>query len=158
MNIEKTNTWLSLLANAGVLVGIVIVIFELKQGNQAIEYEAYWSRASSGLETQRLIIESDIISVISKYRDLELEQLNEMLDGQGFSEVVRVRAFYRWMAIYWETRFFTQPGEEARDTLGRAIKRNMGASRLSNSIYTSDFILLELTPEFRNFMIAMNEG
>jgi len=157
MDIDKTNTWLSLMANAGVLLGIVIVIFELNQGNQAIENEAYWSRASAGLETQRLIIESDIVPLIGKYSDLDFEALSAMLDGPERSEVIRVQAFYRWMTIYWQTRFFTQPTAGAREALSQAIMRNLNTSRLAQSIYTSDFILLELDPQFRSYLTAIKE-
>lgn len=56
MNVDKLNQWLSLLANVGVLVGLVFLIVELNQANRIAVYTAESTRSSQfiGMNTSRI--------------------------------------------------------------------------------------------------------
>lgn len=56
MNIDRLNQWLSLLANVGVLVGLVFLIIELNQANRIAVYTAESTRSSQfiGMNTSRI--------------------------------------------------------------------------------------------------------
>lgn len=56
MNLDKLNQWLSLLANLGVLVGLVFLIAELNQANRIAVYTAESTRSSQflGMNTSRI--------------------------------------------------------------------------------------------------------
>ena len=43
MNIEKTNQWLSLIANVGVVAGVVFLAFEIQQNNELLIQESRYS-------------------------------------------------------------------------------------------------------------------
>ena len=44
MNINNTNSWLSLIANVGVLVGIIFLAYEIQQNRKATEADVYQNR------------------------------------------------------------------------------------------------------------------
>ena len=44
MNSEKVNSWLGLLANIGVVIGLALLVFELRESQQLAETEAYVGR------------------------------------------------------------------------------------------------------------------
>jgi hypothetical protein len=56
MNLDKLNQWLSLLANLGVLVGLVFLIAELNQANRIAVYTAESTRNTQflGMNTSRI--------------------------------------------------------------------------------------------------------
>jgi hypothetical protein len=56
MKFDKLNQWLSLLANIGVLVGLVFLIIELNQANRIAVYSAESTRSSQfiGMNTSRI--------------------------------------------------------------------------------------------------------
>lgn len=56
MNLDKLNQWLSLLANVGVLVGLVFLIAELNQANRIAVYTAESTRSTQflGMNTSRI--------------------------------------------------------------------------------------------------------
>jgi hypothetical protein len=56
MNLDKLNQWLSLLANVGVLIGLLFLIIELNQANRIAVYTAESTRSSQfiGMNTSRI--------------------------------------------------------------------------------------------------------
>ena len=59
MNLNKLNNWLTLIANIGVLIGIIVVVVELRQNTTAIEYDSYWNRVAAAADLRIPLIESD---------------------------------------------------------------------------------------------------
>jgi hypothetical protein len=71
MDTEKLNRWITLVANIGVLVGIFLVAYEIRQTNTALdrEYDAFWTeiqgRSREGWrEFNSRIINSDEVADI----------------------------------------------------------------------------------------------
>lgn len=56
MNLDKLNQWLSLLANVGVIVGLVFLIVEVNQANRIAVYTAESTRSNQfiGMNTSRI--------------------------------------------------------------------------------------------------------
>lgn len=64
MRTEKINSWLSLLANFGVVVGLALLVFELRQAQHFAKTEAAVRRLNQMEEMQRTFAISDTISRI----------------------------------------------------------------------------------------------
>ncbi len=58
MNLDKFNQWLSLLANLGVLIGLIFLIFELNQSNRIAIYSAESARRTQFLDMNTSRIEN----------------------------------------------------------------------------------------------------
>lgn len=58
MNLDKLNDWLTLLANLGVLVGLIFLILELNQSNRIAVYSAESTRSSQFLGMNAVRIEN----------------------------------------------------------------------------------------------------
>ena len=50
MNLDSLNKWLTLVANLGVLLGIIVVAFELRQSQTALQGEASTMRAQMAID------------------------------------------------------------------------------------------------------------
>ena len=59
MNLDSLNKWLTLLANFGVLIGLTVVIFEIRQNTTAIENDSYWNRVSVAVDLRAPLMESE---------------------------------------------------------------------------------------------------
>jgi hypothetical protein len=96
MNPEKLNQWLSLLANLGVIVGLVFLIAELNQANRIAVYTAESTRSTQfiGMNTSR-IENPEIIAKLMKsdpeFNDIEWvqalytarQQINTWIDAEN---------------------------------------------------------------------------
>lgn len=82
MNLDKLNQWLSLLANVGVLVGLIFLIVELNQSNRIAVYSAESTRRTQFLEMNTARIENP--AIIAKL----------MNPGAEFTDVEWVQALY----------------------------------------------------------------
>lgn len=112
MKIDKLNQWLSLLANVGVLVGLVFLIAELNQANRIAVYTAESTRSAQfiGLNTSR-IENPEIIAKLMRpdpeFTDIEWvqalytarQQINTWIDAENalinglLSETTRIGVF-----------------------------------------------------------------
>ena len=86
MDSEKMNRWLTLGANFGVLVGLVFLVFELKQANDLAEASAYRARGEEIQSSLQAIALSPDLAEI----EVKVEQ-----QGIGALSDVEVRR-YRW--------------------------------------------------------------
>jgi len=95
MNLKKLNQWLSLLANLGVLVGLIFLIVELNQSNRIAAYSAESARRTQFLDMNTSRIENpEIIAKLMKpdpeFDDIEWvqalytarQQTNTWLDAE----------------------------------------------------------------------------
>lgn len=82
MNLDKLNQWLSLLANLGVLVGLIFLIAELNQANRIAVYTAESTRRTQFLDMNTSRIENP--EIIAKV----------MQPNPEFTDVEWVQALY----------------------------------------------------------------
>ena len=61
MKSDRLNQWLSLAANFGVIAGLVLLFFELRQTNTAIIGATYQQRTEENVEWQKWLAESEYL-------------------------------------------------------------------------------------------------
>ena len=79
---ERVNQWLTLLANVGVLIGVFVVAYELRQNTIAMEASSRQEFATQDLEYLATVLDPPVVAVALKkselgepLTDLELSQL-----------------------------------------------------------------------------------
>ena len=94
MKNENLHRWLTLAANLGVLVGIVLVALELRQNLTAVRAQTRHDVSSGFVDFMRSIAENSELSSIRRRGDL----------GEDLSveESYRYQAFTRGLFRYWE--------------------------------------------------------
>ena len=133
MDTDNLNRWMTLVANIGVLVGIFLVAYEVRQTNIALdrEYDAFWAevqgRSREGWrEFNSRIINSEEVADI----------WNRGNAGESLTPLEAVR--YRYLAndnILLYQQMFDQWEVAGRDTSGllewleSSIKRNPGLQK-----------------------------
>jgi hypothetical protein len=80
VKLSKTNQWLTLVANVGVLAGIVFLGFELKQNNELLDTQIRATTLEQRQSISQLLFENpDVISLLGKDQkllsDVELDRL-----------------------------------------------------------------------------------
>lgn len=66
---EKLNQWLTLIANLGVLAGLILLVYELKQGRDLATFEAVQSGRDHRVEQFRELRDSDYYApIVTKLR------------------------------------------------------------------------------------------
>ena len=84
MNFNNLNKWLTLVANLGVLAGIIVVAVELQQTQMALKGEASSMRAQMATDLQVHIIDNDIWEVRGKLEAGEELTPAEAARGSAF--------------------------------------------------------------------------
>ncbi len=64
MNVEKINTWLTLGANVGVAVGLVLLYFEISQNTEMMQAQINQSRTDTAVSEQQAVYNSDYIPAL----------------------------------------------------------------------------------------------
>jgi len=103
MNLDRLNQWLILVANVGVLVGIIFLSMEIRQNTLAIRGTAIQTAATLSREQMYVIAQSSELSRIAVMGATSPSDLNPV-DAFRFSYVVRtfwvgMQANYRQWAL-----------------------------------------------------------
>jgi len=87
MSAEKVNRWLSLGANIGVVIGLVLLIIEIGQNTEMMQAQINQSRTDTAISEQQAVFNSDYIPALVAKRD----------KGEPFSEqeMIRYRTYFR---------------------------------------------------------------
>jgi len=153
--LRRLNAWLTLAANVGVLVGIIFLVFELRQNTVAVR-----SAAASSLQSSY----SDIELVIAGNRDFA----DVLVKGRAaapvdVAEELRLMAFYRTVLRGWQNSQY----QHLSGTLGQGLwegemgffKETIGADRglydywaSNKALYSPAFnaLLESIAPEAPN--------
>ena len=89
MDSERLNRWLTLVANFGVLVGLILLVFEIRQNTDVMQAQMAQARADNRLEKYRDQIHSDYWPNIGIKRDAA-ESPKEWIDSLTAEEYQRV--------------------------------------------------------------------
>ncbi len=91
MSAEKVNTWLSLGANIGVVIGLMLLIIEIGQNTDMMRAQINQSRADTALFQQYSMSDTDYIApIIAKTKRGE-----QLSDVEMIRYDARMRAFNR---------------------------------------------------------------
>jgi len=98
MGLDRTNQWLTLAANVGVLAGILLLAHEIQQNTVATQSAAASSLQSTYADFELLIAaDGDFAEILRKGRDGE---------SLGPTELLRLIAFYRTVLRGWQNAHF----------------------------------------------------
>ena len=66
MMLNKSNQWLTLLANIGVVAGIVFLAYELQQNNTQLELQSYQSWVAANLEINATVTDPALSEIMAR--------------------------------------------------------------------------------------------
>ena len=100
MDTGKVNDWLGLVANFGVVIGLGMLIFELKQATDLAEVSAYQTRMTEISETAKDMALSE-----------DLAEIHHRLRTNGYSSLTpveqrRVRAWEMGVVVRMQAQFY----------------------------------------------------
>ncbi|NQV69436.1 MAG: hypothetical protein HQ498_05360 [Pseudohongiella sp.] len=97
MKLNTINEWLTLIANVGVLIGIIVVAVELQQTQIAMQGEASTVRAEMSQQITREALEFGVI-----------ESTNKIGNGEELSQIEReeVRTFFLGLLRFLENQHY----------------------------------------------------
>jgi hypothetical protein len=99
MNWDRLNGWLNLLANMGVLVGLILLVVEVRHAISLSELEVYRDRGTEIQEAmQELALSTDLAEIIVKATDGGVIALSP-------KERVRLSAWYMAMLYRMQNQF-----------------------------------------------------
>ncbi len=111
MNLQKLNDWLMLLANVGVVVGLVALVMELRHSSQLAQVAAYQTRVDAIQELMlELAVSDDLAVVLAKYEA-------EGVGALSHDEHMRVRAWYHAVLRQMQGQYY----QYQRGFLDRAV-------------------------------------
>ena len=98
MNVGAANRWITLVANVGVLAGIVFLAFEIRQNNELLSVQASYAQFNIVRERRTRLIEN-----VGGLADLVTRQTN----GEELSETDFQRLLLNWLDIVdsWEWQY-----------------------------------------------------
>jgi len=64
MNTDKLNKWLSLLANIGVVIGLALLIFEIRQNSELVRAQIHQARSDAYVSARQELADSEHIIVV----------------------------------------------------------------------------------------------
>ena len=100
MATSSTNERLSLIANLGVLAGLVILILEVNQANKLAETQAYVGRLDQMQQARLSFAESEFLP------DLDLKAANDGVQSLSEAERIRLREWYRSVLLRMESHYY----------------------------------------------------
>lgn len=124
MNNENLNRWLTLGANVGVLLGLIVLIYEVRQNTAMMEAQINQQRTDTAMAEQRSNYNSDYMPAI-RLKVLNNEPLS---DEERYRYSVWIRAFNRNMdnQLWQYRRGFL--GENIPRSMRIAVRNVLGAS------------------------------
>ena len=92
---EKTNKWLTLLANVGVVIGLALLIFEIRQNGELVRAQIHQARSDEWVSARQDLADSEyILPAWEKFVDAGAPGDPSALTTLGPIEAARV---YRYM-------------------------------------------------------------
>jgi hypothetical protein len=146
MNLDSLNKWLTLVANIGVLAGILFLAFELQQNTQMMRAQMNQSRADTALAEQHSIYTNDIIAPILVKAEAN-EQLNPV-------EMRMYRTYFRGFNRNQDNNLWQYRngflGENIPRSIRGAVRSVIGGNKLGLQLW--DQSNLDYTDDYREFV------
>ena len=138
LDYEKLNSWLAVLANLGVLIGIFFLAIELRQNNELMEAEARFNRVSASGEAYNIQSTNGELAEIH----VKVNKSQSLTDV----ELYRYESSYMRFLINMEWIFREMP----EDSTDRKYAERRLASALSNNLRRSIYLkrIDDFDPDF----------
>ena len=150
MNSDRLNRWLTLGANLGVLVGIILILAELNQNSDLMRAQMTQARGDNVIETYRELMHSDYWAEIRAKRRAAAS-VQEWVDSLTPTEYER--AWYRQLVDFHDLR--TQFFQHQAGYLDQRIWENSSkeqARRLLVNLPYFPITSIKTDKEFREFL------
>jgi hypothetical protein len=143
MTAEKLNRWLTLGANLGVVVGLVLLIIEIRQNTAMMEAQMMQSRTDAAMVEQEAVYNSDYIPRMR----VKIEKGEVLSKEETFRYEPWFRSFNRNMDNQlWQYRHGFL-GENIPVSIERAVRVIIGGSEVGRAewerqrtTYTSEYV------------------
>ena len=154
---ENFNRWVTIIANIGVLAGIVVLIIEIRQNTIATEAQVTWEHSNAARELYYPMIVDPVLSpIVLELRNLSTDQIEELVES-GDPKWIRYQLYSQLQMNMWEARYYTQTSDVERQRLETLIMRNLTTGE--HSIYAAKNEFLDrFRPEFANFMATIQQS
>ncbi len=133
MNSEKLNSWLSLGANLGVVIGLVLLIVEIGQNTEMMQAQINQMRADSAMNYQYAYFNSEYLPAIRQ----KIRSEDELSD----EEVGRYRSYFRAFNRNQDNNLWQYNQGYLGDNIPRsiegAVRGIVGGSAFSIAIWDS---------------------
>jgi hypothetical protein len=94
-SVDKTNQWLTLVANLGVIAGLVFLGYEIRQNTNIAKASAYRENIQDIAEWRELFIsDAEVARLYATYSSEGLEALDDMDEGRIAAMVNNVMGIY----------------------------------------------------------------
>lgn len=106
MKIERFNNWLQLLGNAGIIISIIVLAYQVNEANRVSSAQAFQSRAQMGAEITWAAADSEYIGpIMHKVYELGAPR-PEAVDALEPLEQWRLRLFERAAITLYENNLY----------------------------------------------------
>ena len=138
---EKLNNWLTLIANVGVLAGIVFLAFEINQNTATLRLNAAMEVSNAATELSLGVAHSEFLpAILAKGRALESLSVEEeiRLDLYRLAAMRNFESyFFQWRAGYIEEDLFMSRRNAFENFLGSESARSWWETM--QSIFSKEF-------------------
>ncbi len=143
---DNVKSWISLLTNIGVLVGLFLLVVELKQNSQQLELQLLFQANQKIFENNRDLAGENIAATFTK----AITNPEELTFEEGLAASSHI---INWLAV-WEDKFFIyQNGLISEQEWKRDFSASIGwilGSRFAKKVWLS--IGSEFEPEFAEYV------
>ena len=112
MNAQKLNTWLSLGANIGVVIGLMLLIIEIGQNTEMMRAQINQHRTDTALSAQQAVYTSDHIpAMLARIERGDQLSDEDLIRYERFFELlieIRTTTFGNITEAIWEKIFLAQ--------------------------------------------------
>ncbi len=119
MNAEKINMWLSLGANFGVVIGLVLLFFEISQNTELMRAQINQSRTDTAVSEQQAVYNSDYLPAL-----IATAARGEQLSDE---EMIRYSSYFRGFNRNMDNQLW----QYNQGFLGENIPRSIKSGALS---------------------------
>ena len=106
-NTDKLNAWLTLGANLGVLVGLILLIVELDQNNDAVRAQIHQARSDNFESFMVELADTEqLLPALTKFREAGGARDLSSLQKLDPSERTRVRTYYQGRLMGYDNLHF----------------------------------------------------
>ena len=97
MNLDATNRWLSLLANVGVIIGLILIAYELNQTQEQLEMSALADATDNYTQAMEGLVQDENLSALLFRAETNFEKLEQ---------------FEKWRVYKYLDGFFTMSEQD----------------------------------------------
>ncbi len=106
VKIERINNWLTLLGNAGIIISIIFLAYQISEANRVSSAQAYQSRTQMGAEIFWTLADSDHIGLIMEKVYDEAGPNIDAVDKLEPAEQFRLRLLERAAITLFENNLY----------------------------------------------------